>query len=170
MSFLPSSSSGFSMPYPYIALHAVSATSPPAAGSSQRSIYCQLEFPAQPAEGLTSEEDDDGELREIWIVPKKDESGEWYWTLCKVYEAHMLTIISVLQSKSCSLPCLTVLRCTPPSLAETLTATKMGTTPLQVSDPLVQAYLPMDNSMMLPRTAMTNSSQHLRCKTAMALR
>lgn len=170
MSFLPSSSSGFSMPYPYIALHAVSATSPPTAGTSQRSIYCQLEFPAQPAEGLTSEEDDDGELREMWIVPKNDKSGEWYWTLCKVYEAHMLTIISVLQSKSCSLPCLTVLRCTPPSLAETLMATKMEAIPLQALGPLEQDYRPMDNSTMLPRTAMTNSSRHLRCKTAMALR
>lgn len=76
LSFLPSTSgpSGFSLPYPFIVLHAVSSTLP---GSSdpRKCIYCQIET-SPGADEADDEEDDADALKELWIIPETDEQSE----------------------------------------------------------------------------------------------
>lgn len=75
ISFLPnepasSSSRGFQLDYPSLSLHAISRTLPPAMSSTSNSdqgcVYCQIDSSTQ--EGI-QEDEDEGELTEMWIVP-----------------------------------------------------------------------------------------------------
>ncbi|PWN19762.1 hypothetical protein BCV69DRAFT_313506 [Microstroma glucosiphilum] len=82
VSYLPSSSQGFSLPYPLIALHAVSSTLPAALSSTGQTqcIYCQIDDAgAELQDGQTEDEDGVEEemgLREMWIVPSRSEDVE----------------------------------------------------------------------------------------------
>lgn len=77
-----SSSTGFSLPYPLLALHAVSSSLPPAlAQQGERPcIYCQIEDASLGAEDGEGEdngnEEEETGLREMWIIPKNTEDVE----------------------------------------------------------------------------------------------
>lgn len=82
LSFLPDNhSTGFSLPYPLLALHAVSSTVPDSVASSiatatttTQCVYCQIDD-----EAAVEEDADDGEefgLRELWLVPASNDDGE----------------------------------------------------------------------------------------------
>lgn len=87
LSFLSQQSAsprGFSLPYPLIALHAVSSSVPEALSSlgQRQCVYCQIDdsTPSQQdgdgEEGQDAENEDEMGLREVWIVPANNEDGE----------------------------------------------------------------------------------------------
>lgn len=83
LSFLSDDQSGFSLPYPLLALHAVSSSvpSPLASSSTTQGIYCQIDDAAgadgEQDGGVNEDDEDEGSgFRELWIVPASSEDGE----------------------------------------------------------------------------------------------
>lgn len=78
MSFLANTGTGFSLPYPLLALHAVSSSVPDSISTSAtQCIYCQIDDAAaqDQAEGEDEDEDAVG-LRQLWIVPSTNDQGK----------------------------------------------------------------------------------------------